>query len=97
MLVTGTRKKAVKTTKTAKTSETAKAVEIAGAGKDGKESKGEYLKNLTQISCIRYPITFQKKSMPVLARLDLGSKVNAIHPTFAKGLGLFIRPSNVGI
>ena len=75
--------------------ETVEAIKIAGAGKDGKESESEYLENLAQVPCIRYPIIFQKKSVPMLALLDSGSKVNAIHPTFAKELGLFIRPIDV--
>ena len=29
--------------------------------------------------------------MPVLVLFDLGSKINAIHPTFLRGLGLHIR------
>ena len=34
--------------------------------------------------------------MPVLALFDSGSKVNAIYLTFAKELGLPIRPTDVG-
>ena len=48
------------------------------------------LMDLEQVLCIRYPTTFQEKS--VLALLDSGSEVNAIHPTFAKELGLRVRP-----
>ena len=33
---------------------------------------------------------------PVLALLDLSSKVNAMHPAFAKKLGLVIQITNVG-
>lgn len=41
------------------TAETAEAVETAEASKDDKESKGsEYLGNLAQVLCIRYPVTF---------------------------------------
>ena len=78
------------------TIETAEAVETAEVGKDGGESEGEY-PNLTRISCIWYPITFQKEFMPVLALLDLGSEVNAIYPTFARELGLPIRTIDIGV
>ena len=49
--------------------------------------------NLARVPCIRYPINFGKKSVSAL--LDLGSEVNAVHPAFAKELGLLIRPTNV--
>ena len=49
--------------------------------------------NLAQVPCIRYLINFGKKS--ILALFDSSSKVNAIHPTFAKELGLLIRPTDV--
>ena len=49
--------------------------------------------NLARVPCIRYLINFGKKS--VLALLDSGSEVNAIHPAFAKELGLPIRPTDV--
>ena len=60
------------------------AVETAkAAGKDGKESEGEYSKNLAWFLCIRYLITFRKMFVPVLALFDSSSEVNAIHLTFA--------------
>ena len=71
------------------------AVETAEVGKDGKESKGEY-RNLTRVPCIRYPVTFRKKSVSMSALFDSGSKVNAIYPTLARELGLPIRPTDVG-
>ena len=71
--------------------------EAAGAGKNGKESKGEYLENLTQVPCIRYPITFWKNSVLMLALFDSGSKVNTIYLTFAQELRLPIRPTNIGV
>ena len=74
--------------------EVVKTTEIAGKGKDGKESKGEY-SNLIRIPCIRYSITFRKKSVPILALLDLSSEVNAIYPTSAWELGLPIRITNI--
>ena len=69
--------------------------ETAREGKDSEESERKY-PNLAQVSCIWYPITFQKKSVPVSALLDLGSKVNAIHPTFAWELELFIKTTDFG-
>ena len=98
--VIGTREEMVETVKTI---ETAKAVEIAKAigttkiSKDGKENKCEYLKNLAQIPYIQYLITFRKKFVPMLALFDLNSKVNAIHLTFARELGLLIRPTDIGV
>ena len=77
MLVTRIRDKAVGIVKIAK------VVKTTGAGKDSKESKGEYPKNLVQVLYIWYPITFWKKSVPVLTLFDSGNKVNAINPTFA--------------
>ena len=49
--------------------------------------------NLAQVSCIRYLTNFEKKS--VLALLDSGSEINAVHLAFAKELGLPIRPTDV--
>ena len=60
-----------------------------------KEAVGENLGlNLAWVLCICYPINFGIKS--VLALLNSGSKVNAIHSAFAKELGLLIRATNVG-
>ena len=70
-------------------------VGTAEAGKDGEENEGEY-RNLTRVPCIRYPVTFRKKSVSMSALLDSGSEVNAIHPTLARKLGLPIRPTDVG-
>ena len=98
--VTRTREKKVKTAEaieTAEAVETAKAVMTARIGKDGKESKDEYLENLTWVSNMRYPIIFQNKSIPVSALFNLGSTVNAILPTFARELGLVIRLTDVGV
>ena len=50
--------------------------------------------NLARVPCIRYPINLGKKS--VSAVLDSGNEVNAVHPAFAKELGLLIRPTDVG-
>ena len=61
------------------------------------------VKELKRITCIQYPIAFPGSVIqdgsaldPVLALLDLGSKVNAIHPTFAERLGLVVQATNVG-
>ena len=51
--------------------------------------------NLARVPCIRYLINIGKKSVSAL--LDSISKVNAVHPAFAKELGLFIRPTDVGV
>ena len=83
--VTGTREETV---------ETAEAVDTAEVCEDSDESKSE-CPNLTRVPCIRYPITFRKKSMPVSALFDSGSEVNAIHPTFARELGLPIRTTDI--
>ena len=75
--------------------EAAESVRTVEVGKDNKKSEGEY-PNLARVPCIRYPITFRKKSVSMSALLDSGSKVNAIHPTLARKLGLPIRPTDVG-
>ena len=76
--------------------ETAEAIETAKIAKGGKESEDEY-QNLTRVPCIRYPVIFRKKSVSMSALLDLGSEINAIHPTFARELGLPIKPTDVGV
>ena len=48
------------------------------------------------IPYICYPVQFKKDKTPVQALIDSGSEVNAIHPSFVKQLGLFIRPTDVG-
>ena len=78
MLVIGTREEAIKAAK---------------VDKDGTKSKDKY-PNLAQVSCIRYPITFCKKSVSAL--FDSSSEVNAIHPILVRELGLPIRPTEVG-
>ena len=50
--------------------------------------------NLAQVLCIRYPINFREKSVSTLFNSD--SKVSAVYLTFAKALGLFIRPTDFG-
>ena len=53
---------------------------------------------LERIPCIHYSVQFKKDTSKaqVQALIDSGSEVNAIHPTFAKQLGLPIRPTDVG-
>ena len=70
---------------------------------DSKETTLVSAKELEQVIYIQYPIAFldditQDGSILdfVLALLDLGSEVNAIHPTFTKRLGLVIRTTNAG-
>ena len=76
---------------------TVEAIETVGAGKNGKENKCEYPKKLTQVLGIWYPITFQKKCVPVSVHFNSSSKVNAIYPTFVKELSLSIRPTDVRV
>lgn len=98
--VTRTKEKADETVETGKTAEavkTAKAIETAGAGKDGKENRNsENLKlNLARVPCIQYSVTFQKKTVPISALCNSGSKIHAIYLTFAKELNLPITPTDV--
>ena len=74
--------------------EAVKTAETAGEGRDGEESEKEY-PNLTQVPCIRYSITFQKKFVPVSALFDLDNEINVIHLTFARELRLSIRTTDV--
>ena len=59
------------------------------------ESKGKH-PNLAKVLCIRYSITFWKKSVSISALLDSGSKVNAIHPSLARKPELPVRLMDVG-
>ena len=51
--------------------------------------------NLARVLCICYPIHFRKKSVSIL--FDWGNEFNAIHLTFAKELGLPIRPTDIKV
>ena len=53
---------------------------------------------LKRVPCIHYLVQFKKdmSKAQVQALIDSGIEVNAIHPTFAKQLGLPIRPTDVG-
>ena len=49
------------------------------------------------VPCIHYPVQFKDKDKtPVQALINLGSEVNAIYLSFAKQLGLSIRPTDIG-
>ena len=50
---------------------------------------------LERVPCIHYPVQLKKDKIQVQALVDLGSEVNAIHSSFAKQLGLPIRPTDV--
>ena len=70
---------------------------------DSEEATLVSAKELERVLCIQYPIAFlggvtQDGSAlgPVLALLDLGSKVNAMHPAFGERLGLMVQTTNVG-
>ena len=76
--------------------ETVEAVESTEVSKNGAKSKSEY-PNLAQVPCIRYSITFWKKSVSMSALFNLGNEVNAIHPALAQKLGLPIRLTDVGV
>ena len=55
-------------------------------------------KALERVPYIHYPVRFRKDTdkTQVQALINSRSEVNAIHPSFAKQLGLLIRPTNVG-
>ena len=55
-------------------------------------------KALKRVLYIHYLVQFKKDAdkTPIQALIDSGSKVNAIHPFFAKQLGLPIRPTDIG-
>ena len=70
---------------------------------DSEETILASAKELEQVTCIQYLITFPGGVTqngvtldPVLAFLNLGSEVNAIHPAFAERLGFVMRTTNVG-
>ena len=70
---------------------------------DSEEATLVSAKELERVTCIQYPIAFSggvtqdgSELGPVLALFDLGSEVNAMHPAFAKRLGLGVRTTNVG-
>ena len=53
--------------------------------------------SLERVSCIYYPVQFKNMDKgPVQVLIDSRSEVNAIHPSFVKQLGLFIRPTDIG-
>ena len=53
---------------------------------------------LERVSCIYYPVQFKDiNETKVQGLVNSESEVNAIHPLFAKQLGLSIRPTDVGI
>ena len=53
---------------------------------------------LERVLYIHYPVRFKKDAdkTPVQALINSKSEVNAIHLSFAKQLGLHIRPTDVG-
>ena len=53
---------------------------------------------LKRVPCIYYLVQFKKDTSKaqVQALINSGSEVNTIHPTFAKQLGLPIRPTDIG-
>ena len=52
---------------------------------------------LERVTCIHYPVQFRDTDKALIqALIDSGSEVNIMHPSFAKQLGLPIRPTDVG-
>ena len=69
---------------------------------DSEEATLVSVKELEQVTCIQYFIAFpggvtQDGSAlgPILALLDLGSEVNAMHPAFVERLGFVVQITNV--
>ena len=62
-----------------------------------REEALEREKALERVPCIHYSVQFKKdmSKAQVQALINSESKVNAIHPTFAKQLGLPTRPTDV--
>ena len=52
---------------------------------------------LEHIPFVYYLVRFKWNTTRVQAFIDSGSEVNAIHPTFAKQLGLPVQSTNVGM
>ena len=50
---------------------------------------------LERVSCIQYPLQFQKDKNGIQALFDSGSEVNAINPAYTKKLGLRVRQTDV--
>ena len=72
------------------------------ATEDSEEAILVSAKELERVMCIQYSITFQGSVTHnssaldfVSALFDISSEVNAIHPTFAKKLGLVLRSTNI--
>ena len=51
---------------------------------------------LKQVPYIHYPLRFQKETAGVRAWVDLGSKFNAMTPTYAAKLGLKVQKIDIG-
>ena len=52
--------------------------------------------SLVRVSCIHYPVQFQKDGSQVQALLNSGSKVNAMNPAYASRLGLRVHRTDIG-
>ena len=57
---------------------------------------GPRTKALDRISCIYHPVQFKKDTAEVRTLIDLGNKVNAMAPAYAKKLDLRVRKTDVG-
>ena len=75
-------------------SEAKKLVSVSATSTSTTGAREEALK---RVPCMQYPVQFKGMSKAQgQALIDSGSEVNAIHPTFAKQLGLPIRPIDIG-
>ena len=57
---------------------------------------------LKRVLCFQYPVRFHQKNddnkeKDIRALIDSGSKVNAMHPTYATKLGLYTRKIDIGV
>ena len=62
---------------------------VTGANKEAQEVI------LDRVSCIYYPVQFQKDKEVIRALIDSGSKLNAMTPAYAFKLGLRIQKTDV--
>ena len=51
---------------------------------------------LERVSCIYYPLRFQKDTIGVRALVNLGNEVNAMTPAYAVKLGLKVQKTDIG-
>ena len=54
-------------------------------------------KALECVPCIHYIVQFKRDTIEVQALIDLRSEVNAMAPTYAKKLCLWLQKTNIGV